>query len=484
MAGGREHVHGAGPDSPVAKSGKALDVPAQRGRVAGDIHHPAGPHARHGGHYLLAQALAGRVHGDHVRTQSLPLQLGRDVGGVSTEKFRVVDVVAHGVFPCVVNGRRHDLRTQHPGGAARHAKGDGAGAAVEVQHRLLTRQARKLQCLMIQHLRLVPVHLIKRRHGELELQAAQGVHEEVLAPEGAVAVPQDHVAPAGVGVEHHTHGARRSGADIGGQLRLPGHLAAVGHHAAKALPRPVHPHIDVAHQALAGGLIVGADLIAAHPLPHRLCGLVRHLRLDEAALDRHHLMAAGAVKAHGTVSPHGVLTLVAVAERVSGPQDLLHLQVRAAQTLQGVLHPLALGPQLLRVGQVLEIAPAANAEVGALRLRALRRGFVDPHQLSHCRGLHDPGDLQIHRLAPDGARHEHHRSVQPHDAQALAGVALHRAGVHAARFQLLHVSLLLKRTAVLVHNGALLVSLFRQAVPGSALPPGSSFLLLVFSLHC
>ena len=57
---------------------------------------------------------------------------------------------------------------------------------------------------------------------------------------------------------------------------------------------------------------------------------------------------------------------------VLGAQDLLHLKVGPTQASQGVLDPLALGPQLLGVAHVLEVAAAALPKIRALRLRPLR----------------------------------------------------------------------------------------------------------------
>ena len=196
----------------------------------------------------------------------------------------------------------------------------------------------------------------------------------------------------------------------------------------------------MAHQAPAGGLVVGGDPVAAHPLPHRRSGGVRRRGLDQAPLHRHHLVGPGPVEADGAVRAHRVLALVAVVGGVLRPQDLLHPDVRAPQALQGVLDPLALGPQLLRVGQVLEVAPAAPAVIGALGRRPVGRGLVDPHDLPRRRGLHHLCDLQVDGLSPDGAGHEHHGPVQADDAAALAGVALHRAGADLVFLKMFHRS--------------------------------------------
>ena len=132
--------------------------------------------------------------------------------------------------------------------ASATAGGTISGSAVQVQHSLPARQGGKFQGLAVENLRLGAVYLVERRDRQLELQAAEGVHQVVPAPDGAVFVPQDHIAGAGVGVQHHAHSPRGGGLDEGRQLRLPGQLLRVGHHAAQALARGVDPDVDVPHQ--------------------------------------------------------------------------------------------------------------------------------------------------------------------------------------------------------------------------------------------
>ena len=146
-------------------------------------------------------------------------------------------------------------------------------------------------------------------------------------------------------------------------------------------------------------------------------------------------MAAGAIEADGAAGSHGVLALVAVVKRRAGPQDLLHLYIRAAQAFQGVLHPLALGPKLLGIAQVLEVAAAAFAKIGAFRLGPLRGGSMDFYDFSGAAGFHHLCDPQVHGLTPDSPGHEDHGAVQTDDAAAIAGVALHGAGVNFSLFQ-------------------------------------------------
>ena len=89
-----------------------------------------------------------------------------------------------------------------------HDLGDGARAAVQVQHRLVPGQSREVHSGIVQHLRHVMVHLIKGRHAQPKGQAAQGILQHVHAPQGAVFTAQYSPGGLGVHAQHHTHGVR------------------------------------------------------------------------------------------------------------------------------------------------------------------------------------------------------------------------------------------------------------------------------------
>ena len=124
--------------------------------------------------------------------------------------------------------------------------------------------------------------------------------------------------------------------------------------------------------------------------------------------------------------------------RVLRPQDLLHLQGKPADPGQSVLHPLALGPQLLRIGQVPVGAAAASARMGTLRLHAVRRWAADLHDLSGAGGFHHLRDPQVNLLPPDGMGHKHHRAVHPRDPQPVAGIAVDHRRINRSFFQCFH----------------------------------------------
>ena len=283
-------------------------------------------------------------------------QFRRRFLGIAAEELHVLHAVGLGVLPCVVNGLRHDLRADGLLAVLGHAQGDGARPAIEVKHRLLPRQGGELHRLAVQHLRLCPVHLIEGRHAEPERQSPQGVPQGVLPPQGSVAVAQDHIASFAVDAPDDTHRAGDSLSQQLHQLRFTGRTFSVAQQADQALPRPVGTDIQMPQQAPARFLVIAGHPELPDVLPHRLSRRVSLRHLQAALLYTDDLVAAGAVKAHRTVGRDGILALVAVAVRVRRAQDLLHLYIAAAETGQGVLHPLAFGGQFLGIVHVAEVA--------------------------------------------------------------------------------------------------------------------------------
>ena len=164
MRGPGEHVHGQGLLGAVALGGQAGEVPGQGGRVAGDVDDPRGGHLDHGVDDRRGQTLSGRVHTDDIRPQALSGKALGGVGGVAAEKLCVGDAVAPGVVPGVLHSGGDDLSPHHPAGLPGHHQGDGADAAVEVQHGLPAGEAGKLHRLLVEDLALVPVHLVEGGH--------------------------------------------------------------------------------------------------------------------------------------------------------------------------------------------------------------------------------------------------------------------------------------------------------------------------------
>ena len=172
------------------------------------------------------------------------------------------------------------------------------------------------------------------------------------------------------------------------------------------------------------------------PQGRRQC--IRLRLLEEAVLHLHHLMAAGPIKAHPAVGGHRVLALIAVAQGLCGAQDFLHGHVAAAQSGQGILNPLALGPQLLGVVQMAEVAAAAAAIVGTVRLLPVGGGAMAQDRLAEGHVFQHLHHQNVAVLAPDGVVDEHHLPVDAGHAQPLAGVALDGTAVYMIFLQCGH----------------------------------------------
>ena len=423
MLGAGEHVHRLGLPEHVAAPGEALHVPAQGGRVAGDVHHPIRGHVRDGVHHVPGQALAGRIHADHVGPHPLRRQAAGGLPRVSAEEVGVGNAVPGGVGDGVVHRLGHHLRPPDGPCPPGHSQADGADAAVEINHRLRPRQAGQLHRFAVEHLGLVGVDLIEGGHRQAEGEAAQGVGEGVLPPQGAVGVPQNHVVVLLVHPQHHPGQAGLRVPQGAHQLRLPGHPPAVDQQAAQAPPRPVGAHIHVAHQAGLGPLVVGGDGVLGHPVLHGRAQAARRLALEQAVGHVDHLVAAGPVEADGPLG-HGELGLVAVALRPGRPQHGGQVNLRPAQAAQGVGYLDALGLQLLGVAHVPQLAAAAPGEVGAVGGDAGGGGGEHLLHRPPQGGAAHVGEAHHARLPPDAPLDKHHLTVQPGHPGPAAVIAV------------------------------------------------------------
>lgn len=114
VAGCREHVHGTGPRSLIAKAREDLHIPSQGGRVAGDIDYPLRRHPCDGGNHRRTESLSRRVYSDNVRPESLSFQLDRHLRCIAAEKLCIFNMVARRVFPGVCDGGGYNLCANNP----------------------------------------------------------------------------------------------------------------------------------------------------------------------------------------------------------------------------------------------------------------------------------------------------------------------------------------------------------------------------------
>ena len=170
-----EHVEGLCGGQFVALFLEAFGVAGQGGGIAGDVDDSVRGHFRHGVDHFLVQTFPGRIHHNDIGADAGFGEVFCGLGGVGAEEFRVFHLVSLGVLLGVLDGLGDDLHADHLPGGFGQDQGDGACAAVQVQNRLLARQARLLDGGLVELLGLVVVHLVEGPGGEAEPEAAEDV---------------------------------------------------------------------------------------------------------------------------------------------------------------------------------------------------------------------------------------------------------------------------------------------------------------------
>ena len=188
-------------------------------------------------------------------------------------------------------------------------------------------------------------------------------------------------------------------------------------------------------QAPASGLVIRLHLKPGDIVPHRLSQGIGLRLLDETVLHIHHLVAAGPVKAHLPRRGNGINALVAVVQGLFRAQNFFHRHLRPADTGQGVLDPGPLGPQLLLIGHMPEVAAAAAAVIGAVRRPAGRGGLHQGGDLAEGGVFQRLQDEHITVLAPQRPVDEHRLPVDAGHAQSLGGIAVDMGAVNAVFLQ-------------------------------------------------
>jgi len=268
----------------------------------------------------------------------------------------------------------------------------------------------------------------------------QLVDDEASPRQGDAARAQDDVGPAGVHVLDHgldfRHGLPEGGGQAPADREQPPGRHKDGH---GRTPVAGSSDQDVPEKAFAGVLVVGLDLELSGQ-PHRLPqDLVVH-----RSLQRDHFVGAPAVEAHGQPSPRPSagrhdreLGLVAVAERVFGPEARLHIHLaEVAHSPERLAHDPGLPLELGRVGQGKKLAAPAGRGLGAGRLDAVRGRLLDRDEsrpgVAAGRGPH-LGDLGPHPLTRQRAGNEDRESLVTAHALALRSSSMVRTKVSPGR---------------------------------------------------
>src|SRR5262249_60845204 len=181
-------------------------------------------------------------------------------------------------------------------------------------------------------------------------------------------------------------------------------------------------------EPLARVLIVDGKLSRASLRAQLVQQGIHRVRLEEAALDvQDHVVAVRLVETDGWSLAHARLDdrefhLVAIPVGVGGREDRPELEVaEPADTLEAVAHLLLLEAQLSGIGEVLQTAAAAPAEVGAGRVDPIGGRRLDrfDHSTPKARArLDDPYAQAIPR---QGSPNEDHLAFDSADTLAAEG---------------------------------------------------------------
>ena len=268
--------------------------------------------------------------------KQIHIQLQRRLTGVAAEKFRVRDAVPRRVVLRVLHRLRDDLYADDLPRRASHGQRDGADAAVQVQHRVGLGDLRLRDRHLVQPLRLMVVHLIKRPGGQAEIQAAEGVLDIAGAVEGEKAVAQHGVAPLRVHGQHQRGKAGNPTQPLDERFR-PGNFFPVHRETYQNLPGHRAPaDVNMPQKPLAGGLVVDADPVLVYIINYRILRGVDLLRENAAPGVFHHVVGTRPVES-GIGAPllhcHRILRLVAVAVAVGGGENGDFFQIFAADAV-------------------------------------------------------------------------------------------------------------------------------------------------------
>ena len=144
-------------------------IPGEGGRVAGNIHDPTGREPGQSFDGIGVQTLPGRIYHHHIGFDPLLFQLQGGLACVTAEKLRVFDAVALCVVPGILHRLGYHLHADDLARGGCHGQGNGADAAVKIQHRIVLGDAGLLDGAAVQPLGLVMIHLVKRPGRQAEI---------------------------------------------------------------------------------------------------------------------------------------------------------------------------------------------------------------------------------------------------------------------------------------------------------------------------
>lgn len=259
-----EHIHRLDLDEGVAEGTEPGCVPGEGGGIARDVHDAPGLHARRGAEHVLAASGADRVAHDDVRREPFLVELWHELSRVGGVKFRVADAVGLCIFLRIADGVGDDLDADDAPGFPGEAEGNGASAAVGINDRFLSGEFRKIEGRAVEHLCLFGIDLKEGIGRDLEAEAAQGAGQRFCAPEAADLRAEDDVARPALHIVVEGNHLRQGLPHFPDPFLFAGELRRGGDDDGHELSVVAHAAHDVAHAALAGLFLVGADAVLVH----------------------------------------------------------------------------------------------------------------------------------------------------------------------------------------------------------------------------
>ena len=147
---------------------------------------------------LGVDAVSGGIQDDHIR---LLFHFVQNLQYISGDEFAVIQSVGSGIFLCCLYGFLHDFHADNLSGRRCHELCDGTGAAVEVEHSLVTaaQVAHIISCRLVQYLRTVGVSLEKGECGDLEFQPQQFLIKKLLSVQQLRTITLHHICDGIIG---------------------------------------------------------------------------------------------------------------------------------------------------------------------------------------------------------------------------------------------------------------------------------------------
>ena len=215
----------------------------------------------------------------------------------------------------------------------------------------------------------------------------------------------------------------------GANFSLIWQAVAVHHKAEQPLAAvPALPHVQMAHAAGVGLLVVGGDAVLFQQFAGAGGKLVHPRGLQLAIAACHNAVTApGKEPGHDMavfIGAHRQLDFVAVTVHRRGGQHVQHRHIQLAQAGKGVAHKLRFGGALCLVADMPQPTAAARPGYRAILLNAVRPGGDELFHAAKGVGFHRLDNAHLGHIAGGSQRHKNGLAVLMGHAAAVVGKRL------------------------------------------------------------